>query len=121
MAAYLAIYLSGFLLAWLVGAAKGRGAEGFIFGLLLAWIGLAIVLCLSPTAKAQGRRPCPYCAEMILPAATVCPHCHKEMKAAGWYPDPRERHPDRWWDGMGWTQWVRDKPGGTRSEDPVDA
>jgi hypothetical protein len=37
----------------------------------------------------------------------------------GWYPDPLHRHPDRWWDGAAWTMWVRDKPGGTRSEDPL--
>jgi Domain of unknown function (DUF4282)/zinc-ribbon domain/Protein of unknown function (DUF2510) len=35
-----------------------------------------------------------------------------------WLPDPSGRYPDRWWDGSRWTQWVRDKPGGTRSEDP---
>jgi hypothetical protein len=36
----------------------------------------------------------------------------------GWLPDPSGRYPDRYWDGSAWTQWVRDKPGGTRSEDP---
>lgn len=36
----------------------------------------------------------------------------------GWLTDPSGRYPDRWWDGTAWTQWVRDKPGGTRSEDP---
>jgi hypothetical protein len=36
----------------------------------------------------------------------------------GWHPDSSGRHPDRWWDGAAWTRWVRDKPGGTRSEDP---
>jgi len=36
----------------------------------------------------------------------------------GWLPDPSGRHPDRWWNGSEWTTWVRDKPGGTRSEDP---
>jgi hypothetical protein len=38
--------------------------------------------------------------------------------AEGWLPDPSGRHPDRYWDGKAWTIWVRDKPGGTRSEDP---
>ena len=36
----------------------------------------------------------------------------------GWLPDPSGRHPDRHWSGTAWTQWVRDRPGGTRSEDP---
>ena len=35
---------------------------------------------------------------------------------AGWYDDGHGS--TRWWDGAQWTQWVRDKPGGTRSEDP---
>jgi len=39
-----------------------------------------------------------------------------------WLTDPSGRHPDRYWDGAAWTRWVRDKPGGTRSEDaPVPA
>jgi hypothetical protein len=37
----------------------------------------------------------------------------------GWKPDPTGRHPDRYFDGTAWTIWVRDKPGGTRSEDPA--
>ena len=36
----------------------------------------------------------------------------------GWHPDPWRQHELRWWDGVQWTEWVRDKPGGTRSEDP---
>jgi hypothetical protein len=36
----------------------------------------------------------------------------------GWLKDPSGRYPDRWWGGKQWTEWVRDKPGGTRSEDP---
>ena len=39
----------------------------------------------------------------------------------GWLPDPSGRYPDRWWDGAQWTEWVRDKPGGTRSADPPGA
>jgi hypothetical protein len=37
----------------------------------------------------------------------------------GWKPDPTGRYPDRYFDGTAWTIWVRDKPGGTRSEDPA--
>ena len=36
----------------------------------------------------------------------------------GWYPDPSSRHPDRYWNGSAWTEWVRDAPGGTRESDP---
>lgn len=42
-----------------------------------------------------------------------------EDLSEGWKPDPTGRHPDRYWDGGGWMKWVRDKPGGTRSEDPL--
>ncbi len=35
---------------------------------------------------------------------------------AGWYPDPGFRHEQRYWDGKGWTSYVRD--GGTQSHDP---
>jgi hypothetical protein len=80
-------------------------------------------------AKNLGRVSCPHCAEQIMPAATVCPHCNRDVQptvlppappgtAKGWVPDPSGRHPDRYWDGKAWTHWVRDKPGGTRSEDP---
>lgn len=79
--------------------------------------------------KNSGRVSCPHCAEQIMPAATVCPHCNRDVQprvlppapagtAKGWVPDPSGRHPDRYWDGKAWTHWVRDKPGGTRSEDP---
>ena len=36
----------------------------------------------------------------------------------GWLADPSGRHPDRWWDGVQWSQWMRDREGGTRLEDP---
>jgi hypothetical protein len=76
-------------------------------------------------------RPCPHCAEQIQPAAKVCRFCGRDVEPVpatlappapgtpeGWQPDPSGRHPDRYWDGNAWTIWVRDKPGGTRSEDP---
>lgn len=50
-------------------------------------------------------------------ATEIVPPNPKNMKA-DWKPDPTGRHPDRWWDGRKWTEWVRDRPGGTRSEDP---
>ena len=36
----------------------------------------------------------------------------------GWVRDPSGRYPDRYWSGAAWTKWVRDEPGGNRSEDP---
>ena len=127
MGVYLAIYGAGLAFAWVIGASKGRGFEGFLCGLLLSWVGVLIILLVKPTAHAEGRRPCPYCSEMVLPTASVCPHCQRDIApldappagtGEGWLPDPSGRYPDRWWDGSTWTQWVRDAPGGTRSEDP---
>lgn len=120
------------LLGAVIGAARGRPGAGFLLGLLLGVIGVIIALFLTPPAvaptPAEPRVPCPHCAEQILPAANVCPFCGNTVQAIpldpprdldeGWYPDPSGRHPDRWWDGTGWTKWVRDRPGGTRSEDP---
>lgn len=40
------------------------------------------------------------------------------MAAAGWYPDPRERHEHRYFDGTAWTDHVADD--GRGSTDPVD-
>lgn len=31
------------------------------------------------------------------------------MSAAGWYPDPLQRHDERWWDGTQWTASVADE------------
>jgi hypothetical protein len=83
------------------------------------------------TGPAPTTRTCPWCAEQIQLQARVCKHCGRDVQplggalapappgtGEGWMPDPSGRHPDRWWDGSEWTQWVRDKPGGTRSEDP---
>jgi hypothetical protein len=74
-------------------------------------------------------RQCPHCAETIKREARVCRFCGRDLeplqllpqpenRAEEWKPDPSGRHPDRYSDGEQWTKWVRDKPGGTRLEDP---
>lgn len=127
------VWLICAFLGALIGSSKGQTVAGFFLGLLLGVIGLIIVVFLKPAegheTRSSGRVPCPHCAEQIMPAATVCPHCNRDVDpsalpappsgtAKGWIPDPSGRHPDRYWDGRAWTHWVRDKPGGTRSEDP---
>ena len=129
----LAVWVACAFFGALIGSSKGQGVAGFLLGLFLGVIGIIIVIFLKPAdqhvAKSSGRVPCPHCAEQIQPAATVCPHCNRDVTpttlpplpagtAKGWVSDPSGRHPDRYWDGQAWTQWVRDKPGGTRSEDP---
>ena len=74
------IYLTGVVIAWMVGASKGKGGTGLVLGLLFSWLGVLVAFLISPSprevARSEGRRPCPYCAEPILPQAVVCPHCH---------------------------------------------
>jgi hypothetical protein len=89
------------------------------------------------TSHAAGAalRSCPWCAERIQPAAIVCRYCGRDVEPvaapvsndlprppfntyASWVSDPSGRHAERWWTGEEWTKWVRDKEGGTRSEDP---
>ena len=37
--------------------------------------------------EGANRRPCPMCAEAILPAAKICPHC-KSTLSDGWSAEP---------------------------------
>jgi hypothetical protein len=126
-----------------VGQPRGHGGDGFALGLLLGPVGVIIVAVMTPTPQAAaiqqqrvnqamqsvgaGTRACPWCAEQIQPAALVCRHCNRDVSVllapsagtpASWLVDPSGRYPDRWWGGSDWTRWVRDKPGGTRFEDP---
>jgi hypothetical protein len=93
-----------------VDASIGIGLVMAVIGCLLVGVTSLLVL--------MGARKTP-----SLPAGSVVPQAVGVPTAAGipegWYHDPLGRHPDRWWDGATWTQWVRDKPGGTRSEDPL--
>jgi len=82
------------LLGLAIGDGKGRAASGFWLGLLLGVIGLAIVALMRPTRDAQAKykrgaanapdgapsmRPCPWCAEQILPVAKLCTYCGRDL------------------------------------------
>jgi hypothetical protein len=88
-----------------IGSAKGRGVAGFWLG-LLGLPGWIIAAVISPTAEVEARRmavmagvfnaagamtapettrSCPFCAEQIKPAATVCRYCGRDVD-----PLPRE-------------------------------
>lgn len=36
-----------------------------------------------PDAAGEQRRPCPHCAELILPAARICRFCHSDVEPVG--------------------------------------
>jgi hypothetical protein len=84
-----------------IGSGKGRGGVGFVLGLAFGWIGWIIVALLHPTAEVEARRmasladalrgdetvsglgrPCPWCAEIIKPAASVCRYCGRTVQPA---------------------------------------
>jgi Protein of unknown function (DUF2510) len=111
----------------LVTASVGIGLYVCAAGAAMIVVGALMVSSAERAAEAPfgATRACPYCAEQIQPAARVCRFCGRGVDpvtapapAEGWYPDPSGRHPDRWWNGTAWTRWVRDRPGGTRSDDP---
>lgn len=56
-----------------VATKKGEPYAGTFLGLVLGPLGLLVCL-LSGYAN---RRRCPYCAELIMKKAVVCPHCHR--------------------------------------------
>jgi hypothetical protein len=90
----------GGIIGYAIGNSKGRGVEGFWLGLLLGVIGWIIVAFQHPSdevaARQQAaatvldsqvrevemreqRRPCPWCAELIQPAARVCRYCGRDV------------------------------------------
>ena len=56
---------------------KNRSALGWFFLTLLICPVILILLCLSKLDDRMGI--CPYCKELILPKATMCKHCGKEV------------------------------------------
>lgn len=52
------------------GRAKGR--DGWVYGILLGWIGVLILAVLPPV---EHGKPCPECAEIVHPNARVCRFC----------------------------------------------
>jgi hypothetical protein len=91
----------GGLIGYAIGNSKGRGTEGFWLGFFLGIIGWIIEAFQKPTGEVAARqealatvvdaqarevqmrdqlRPCPFCAELIQPAAKVCRYCGRDVE-----------------------------------------
>jgi hypothetical protein len=94
-------------IGYLIGQSKGLATVGFCLGALLGFIGWIIVAVMEPSPEERLRRdaelvslraeagvpggfgkpmstserPCPFCAEMIKPAAILCRCCGRDVPA----------------------------------------
>ncbi len=94
------------VMAFVVGhiaESKGRGGgRWFLFGLVLWPIALVLILLAPRTpqaalkrARAEGRFPCPFCAELVKAEARLCPQCRSDL-AEGWAVGQPAAPPYRW-------------------------
>lgn len=74
-----------YLLPWAIASARQKLNVGPIalinifFGwTVVGWIAALIWAC-TDREREPTRVPCRYCAERILPNASVCPHCRREL------------------------------------------
>jgi hypothetical protein len=73
------VFLLGAVVIGLIPAAiarrKGHGFwTWWLFGAMLWIVALPVSLFIK-----DARPRCPYCAEIIRPEATVCPHCQRDL------------------------------------------
>jgi hypothetical protein len=71
------------LLGGAIGAAaaqkKGFSVAGGVVGGMLLGPLAVLLFGVSGVASSKEQKKCPFCAEWILSAATVCKHCRKEL------------------------------------------
>jgi hypothetical protein len=92
------------VIAAIIAPQKGRSSAGWFFLCFFLSPLAILVLFALPTLNASEprvvpvtegataaphRRPCPYCAELILPAAHICRFCSRELPQ-GWADDVLE-------------------------------
>jgi hypothetical protein len=74
------IFLIALPLAIIVGiAAEYRGRSGIGWFLLSFLLTPFVGLLLLVLPDLRYSRKCPHCAELVLPEATVCKHCHRDL------------------------------------------
>jgi hypothetical protein len=77
----LAIY---FVPSFIAASRRAKRSNAVFFLNLLAgwtvvgWI-VAFIWAVADNTANDGRIPCPFCAERIMPEAKVCPHCQREL------------------------------------------
>lgn len=73
------------LLGGAIGAAaaqkKGFSMVGGIVGGMLLGPLAVLMFGVSGVSSSKERKKCPFCAEWVMSAATVCKHCHKDLRA----------------------------------------
>lgn len=68
-----------------LGNKKGQQVLGWVVGTFLGWIGVVIMLVISPSLDVQRQEalrtgfPCPFCQEPVRHGASVCPHCQRDL------------------------------------------
>lgn len=61
------------LIGWVIGRSRGRPWLGVLLPFFLSWIGVLALLFVIAFKR------CPYCRERMSAAATVCPHCTRDV------------------------------------------
>lgn len=86
-----------------IGAPKNR--RGWLWGLLLGWIGVAFVAFLGPL---PGRRLVEPQQQVftLQPATALAAVASPAAPAPGWYADPLSAGHVRYWDGSAWTHYA---------------
>jgi hypothetical protein len=78
-----------------IGSSKGNGTAGFWLGLLLGPIGILIAAVMSATPEKEAEHIRAVQARM-------------GQGTGGWWPDPYNRHEQRYYDGQRWSEHVAD-------------
>jgi hypothetical protein len=58
---------------------KPKGREGWLYGILLGWLGVLLLAVLPKNMSRGAFVECPHCKETIRHSATVCPHCQRDV------------------------------------------